>query len=445
MKIPVPLLLAAFLAAAVPAAAYGQGPGEALTEETQEAGETQAEETQSGETETGGSQAQEETQAGEAQAAEAGETQEAGETAESGASSAEVPAEEAEAEASKVLADNVLSYDEVRAAIHNGSPSLTQALARFNTRIETYTNARDRLKFEQADAYGDYKTAYKDGDADADALKAEYKVFKNAAHMYKRMYDNMTSWSSMATYRQMERQLTVAAQSLMISYESLRHQEAAMRKAEELYGKRLGFIKTKRAAGLATDAEVTGAEAQYLSAQAELGTVRANLADVYASLCYAVGRENDGSLVIAEITPPEGDVTASMDLAADTVKAVGNNSTLISRRHANRGSATTTTQLRMRTNAEGEQKMAAKMRQLYEDVLQKQGELGTAGTAHAAAAREWQNAQLKYSAGLTDLGTYLEAEMAWLNGEAAYKAAELAYTQAVDTYRWAVEGVANLD
>ncbi len=430
MKIRSWLLLAAFLAACSPAAAYAQGPGDAPAA----AGGT-------GETvETGGAQTTE-PQTGETVQAEAAE----GEAQETGASAAEITDEEAAAAAAEVLADNVLSYDEVRTAIHNGSPTLTQALAKFNARVETYTNARDRLRFEQADAYDDYKTAYKDGDGDAAALKAEYAVYRNAAHMYKRMYDNMTSYSSMRTYRQMERQLTVAAQALMLSYESLRHQEAAMRKAEELYGKRYALMQTKRAAGLATDAEVTGAEAQYLSSRVELETVRANMADVYASLCYAVGRENDGSLVIAEITAPVGDVTASMDLAADTVKAVGNNSTLISRRHSNRGSATTTTQVRMRTNAEGEQKMAAKMRQLYEDVLQKQGELETAGTAHAAAAREWQNAQLKYRAGLSDQGTYLEAEMAWLNGEAAYKAAQLALTQAYDTYRWAVEGVANLD
>lgn len=429
------LLLAVFLAAAVPCAAYAKGPGEGLAAagETAAAGEqTELQAGEAGETVTAGEQAAE----AQAETAAAG-TEDNAETAEDGQAD--------DAAAAEVLADNVLSYEEVRTAIHNGSPTLTQALARFNTRVETYTNARDRLKFEQADAYDDYKKAYKDEAGDADALKAEYKVYKNAAHMYKRMYDNMTSYSSMATYRQMERQLTVAAQSLMISYESLRHQEAAMRKAEELYGKRYALMQTKRAAGLATAAEVTGAEAQHLSALTELETVRANMADVYASLCYAVGRENDGSLVIAEITAPEGDVTASMDLAADTVKAVGNNSTLISRRHSNRGSATTTTQLRMRTNAEGEQKMAAKMRQLYENVLQKQGELQTAETAHAAAAREWQNAQLKYSAGLTDQGAHLEAEMAWLNGEAAYKAAQLALTQAYDTYRWAVEGVANLD
>lgn len=429
MKIRSWLLLAAFLAAFPPAAAYAQGPGDALAA-AGSAGET----AEAGAVESAG-----EPQAGETAEAADGEAQEAG------ASSAEITDAEAAAAAAEVLADNVLSYDEVRTAIHNGSPTLTQALAKFNARIETYTNARDRLKFEQADAYDDYKTAYKDRAEDAAALKTEYAVYRNAAHMYKRMYDNMTSYSSMRTYRQMERQLTVAAQALMLSYESLRHQEAAMRKAEELYGKRYALMQTKRAAGLATDAEVTGAEAQYLSSRVELETVLANMADVYASLCYAVGRENDGSLVIAEITAPEGEVTASMDLAADTVKAVGNNSTLISRRHSNRGSATTTTQVRMRTNAEGEQKMAAKMRQLYEDVLQKQGELETAGTAHAAAAREWQNAQLKYSAGLSDQGAYLEAEMAWLNGEAAYKAAQLALTQAYDTYRWAVEGVANLD
>ena len=263
--------------------------------------------------------------------------------------------------------------------------------------------------------------------------------------MYRKMYENMTDYASQRSLRQVERQMTVAAQSLMISYESLRHQRDTLQKETELRRRQKDLAETKRAAGLVPDTAVLEAEASLLSAESRLSTAEDNLRSVYRNLCYMVGRPDDGSLVIEELPAPDPGRVSEMNLEVDTWKAIGNNTTLISQRRQNGGSSTKKTAVRLRTNAEGEQKLTAKMASLYEAVLQKQQEYNSAKTAWEKAQETKRVADLKASAGLTGAEEQLTAEMDFTSAEASFKAAELAFLQALDTYDWAVTGIVSLD
>lgn len=82
-----------------------------------------------------------------------------------------------------------------------------------------------------------------------------------------------------------------------------------------------------------------------------------------------------------------------------------------------------------------------RMKQLYEDVLLKKSELLTAQIAFQKAQGQKQNADVKYNAGLLNQEEYLTEEMNYISQTASYKAADLAFTQAADTYGWAVMGI----
>ena len=79
--------------------------------------------------------------------------------------------------------------------------------------------------------------------------------------------------------------------------------------------------------------------------------------------------------------------------------------------------------------------------QLYENVLLKKSELQAAQTAFRKAEGQKKNADIKYSAGLLSQEEYLTEEMNYISQTASYKAADLAFTQAADTYGWAVMGI----
>ena len=52
---------------------------------------------------------------------------------------------------------------------------------------------------------------------------------------------------------------------------------------------------------------------------------------------------------------------------------------------------------------------------------------------------------LKYQMGMLGRLEYLQLKMAYLQQKAALKTAQLNLTQAMENYRWAVEGLADVD
>ncbi len=353
------------------------------------------------------------------------------------------PETEAAAAAPSVLDDHILEYGELSEAIQEGNPTMLAALKSYSDRLAQYEKARDELKFRRVAVYDDLQTAKAQDSEEESSLETEYLTLKSAGSRYSTMVDNMKETKSTASLKRTEQSMVMAAQALMISYESLKHQESTMAKAAELYETGYSLAQTRRQAGLASDADVLSAQSRLLTAQVSLSNARENLAEVYASLCYMVGQPADGTLVIAPLPAPDESRIGSIDLAADTWKAIGNNQQLISERHTKNGS-TAHTDIRQMTIAQGEDQMTAKMKELYDAVLQKQNALRTAEITLQKGQREKQNADLKYSAGLMNRETYLKEEQTWLDRSASYEAAKLALTNALDTYDWAVEGFATL-
>lgn len=353
------------------------------------------------------------------------------------------PGEPAAEAAPSVLDDHILEYGELADAVKEGNPTTLAALKSYSDRIDTYQRARDELKFHKVAVYDDLKTAHENDAPEEGPLEAEYKILKSASARYHDMIENMQTVTSTASLRRTERSMVIAAQALMISHESLKHQERTMTKAAELYETALSFAQIRRQAGLASDVDVLTAQNRLLTARSALANVQENLAEVYANLCYMVGQPADGSLAIAPLPAPDESRISGMDLAADTWKAIGNNQELISERHTKNGS-TAHTDVRQMTIAQGEDKMTAKTQELYDAVLQKQSALRTAELTLQKGQREKQNADLKYSAGLLDREAYLKEEQTWLERTASLDAARLALAEAMDDYDWAVLGFVSL-
>ena len=338
------------------------------------------------------------------------------------------------------LQDNQLEYSELYTLISRYNPTIEQSLLNFNESLDTYADAWSELKFGQSSALTDKQNAKRDGDTENYVYYLqEEAVYKSASTMYKKMYDSMKKASD-KSIRSMTRQLTVASQSLMMSYETLSLQKNTLEKQVEVYEKALSLEKTKQAAGLSTAADVLEKENQLLSAKSSLSSLEESLNSTYSSLCLMVGRDTDSGLVISEIPAADLSRADSMDLEADTKKAIGNNSSLIS----SRSTKATSTAAKNNRNAsveEGEQNLTIQMKQLYENVLLKKSELQAAQTAYQKAQGEKQNADIKYKAGLINQEEYLTEEMSYISQTASYKAADLAFTQAADTYGWAVMGI----
>lgn len=343
------------------------------------------------------------------------------------------------------LKDNVLEYSELQDMIRSFNPTVQETADSYNRSIKQYEDAWAELKLYQGRAGSDKDDAKDAGDMEQYTYYiSQEQTYKAAASSYYKMMDNMKTASATSSKRQAERQMTVAAQSLMMSYETLRQQRDTLRKMRELYETQYELGAVKNQVGTATAADVLSLKNQVLAAESSLASVESNMESIYNSLCLMVGRETDGSLQIASI--PSADLTRleTMNLEEDTVKAIGNNYTLMSDRHSLKADSTSSFDYKLRTMEDGEQKLTSEMKRLYEEVMLKRDSLQQAGTGYEMARLSKQQADTKYAIGMLSKDEYLMEELDYVQKEADYQAAGLALQQAMDTYDWAVLGIADV-
>ncbi len=82
-----------------------------------------------------------------------------------------------------------------------------------------------------------------------------------------------------------EKQITKAAQSLMITYDSLLKQRNTLEKLQELYAKQYQIAVNKHALGMATDQDVLTAQTNQLSAASSVASLDGGLLKLKPTLC----------------------------------------------------------------------------------------------------------------------------------------------------------------
>ena len=126
-------------------------------------------------------------------------------------------------EQNEKLKDQVLEYSEIQDMIRNYNPSVQEAVSAYNRTLEQYADGWAEMKFGKNSVATDKKNAKDSGDAQQYSYyAAEEAIYQSAAKSYQKMYDSMQSASSTSSQRKIERQMTVATQSLVISYETMR-------------------------------------------------------------------------------------------------------------------------------------------------------------------------------------------------------------------------------
>nr|WP_289707229.1 TolC family protein [Enterocloster clostridioformis] len=348
-------------------------------------------------------------------------------------------------EANARLKDNVLEYGELQDMIRISNPTVLETADSYNRKMQDYEDAWATMKLYQGRADSDKEEAQDSGNMEDYAYYASQEAtYRSAASSYNKMIDSMQTQSGTSSQRQVERQMTIAAQSLMISYETLRQQEDMLMKMYELYETQYNLALVKEQTGMATATEVLDLQNQVLSCQASMAEVRENMDSIYDKLCLMLGRDTDGSFTIAPIPAPDLARIGDMNLETDTVKAIGNNYTLINSRHSMKVDSTSSSIQKLRTMEDGEQKLTVEMKRLYEDVLHKKESLERTQTGYEKASLGRQQADVKYAAGLIGRDEYLMEELQFIQKEGDYKAAQLAQQQAMDTYDWGVLGFADV-
>lgn len=341
------------------------------------------------------------------------------------------------------LRDGIVEYDELGSLIHYGNLSIQQMTETTERMKQNYQEIRDYLKTERDSANGEKQEAKKKNDMESYGEYAALEaVYSSAAKSYNEMIKKLDSHGANKNRLSVEKQLTKAAQSLMISWQSVELQKEYLEKTWELYEAMYENTKLQQSAGLAAESQVSAAYQDWNAVETRLSGIKDSQASICQSLCSLLGA--DDTVTLAKIPPVNTEQLTQMDLEEDIQKAIGNNQDIIAERDK-KSAGTSSVNKKSRTVDELEEKIKIKMKQLYEEINHKKQEYDAAGTGLEGAGIQWNNAQNQYALGMLSCGEYLREELRYVQKKTEFDSADLALLQALEDYNWAVRGVVTLD
>lgn len=344
------------------------------------------------------------------------------------------------------LQDNVLEYDEIPTLVHEYNSVSRQTREDLEKSRQDLLRNADELESHRRKMENMKDTAKEEGDIEGYGnYFGQEAVLNVTAKMMESQAINMLGKKTVAGMQQREDGITQAVQSLMITYDSLAKQRETLSKLQELYDRQYQLTINRKNLGLATDADVLKMQTNQLSALANIQSMDGMLLQMKPQLCTLTGWAADAQPVIASIPAVDMSRMDTMNLEADTNKAIGNNHTLIGQRRSAPGKTNDGTAARMAYIEEGDQKLTIKMKQLYDDVVAKKTAYEAALAGYQSAKRSAEGYERSYQLGMMAETDYLGAQITYYQKKAAYESADSALLLAMETYDWAVKGFTELE
>ena len=339
------------------------------------------------------------------------------------------------------LTDSIIEYEELGSLIHARNQTVQEILGNVEEMREEYREIRDYLRSERDSAHQEKEDAEDEGDMEQYVESASLEIiYKSGIKSYNDAIKRLDKYSMNRDRIILERQLTSAAQSLMISWQSLSHQQEYLEKMDELLYAQYETSQIQAQAGLGTSDTIQAAYHQWAKINHSLVSLKDGRDTIYQNLCLLLGVENDGSMILQEIPPADPRQAEELNLEEDTKKAINNNVDIINERH-NSARGTAAAENKARKTGEMEENVKIQMKQLYETVLQAKTAYDAAAAGLASAEIVWSNSQAQYAMGMLSKAEFLQREAAYMEKKVGFASADLSLFQALQAYEWAVKGV----
>lgn len=348
------------------------------------------------------------------------------------------------------LRDNVLEYEE-----------LEDLIAEYNTTVQTnqlelneFKRDYGTTKDDVADKYRDMadeiygSLSYPDSDDPtygyvvASVLSAEIQ----ADNLVKQADDNLEDSEIIyLNYKQAEKTLVTVAETNMVNYQKglLSIQEAEIQTAQAR--KALASAGTNLSVGNGTRLDVLNAQESLMTAERAVESAKTETENVRQKLQVMVGWKYDDTPEIRPVPASDLERIAAMDPQADLEQAKENNYALMvnKKKRANAYSSDTIESLD-KTIADNEQKIGSALVTSYQNVLAAKLAYDQAAAELELEQRNLQSLQVRFQQG-TASQTQIENQQYTVQlKELALQTADLNLFQTMETYDWAVNGLASV-
>ena len=350
------------------------------------------------------------------------------------------------------LRDNVMEYEELADLIHEYNATI------INNRLE-YDDYRGKSNDDLKNAYQDvadhlYDASDKMMDTTDEDQPGYGSVAANAALSRVQAEQNQDTADSMnedgyvkkMEYDRQEASLVKEAQTKMNSYWQKAKQTPALEEAARTAQSQYESMGVKAAQGMATQAELLAAQEKVEAARAAIETNEKEQDALRRELCVMTGWSYDAEPEIREISIPGIEEVDRIDLAADKEKAQETNYSQAANerrlKHTGNGNQF---DVMVRKVESGLQHIEADVEARYKQLKQAQSDYIQAEGEYQVEARSAQAAERRYQLGAISKNEYLQQQGGLASKESARDIAGLKFRQALEDYRWAVNGLAQTE
>ena len=352
------------------------------------------------------------------------------------------------------LNDQTIEFDELSDLVRHFNPDLQNTVDSINSSVENVEyiygemrgietkNDIENLE-EQAKALKNSGLTNEDGIPMYMVLEGTIKSLKTSADSMQRTLKKLRQPNSKVnfTITQVSRQYEYYADQIMIGYNNAAANRALLQKAAELSNSAYEAQQLGQRIGTATQTDVLSAQKEVLSAQASVLSLDNTIDGLRRSLGLMTGYAADAVPEIGGLPELDMQEITSLDLEADTAKAIGNNYNLINLRRASSDKTTTGMKNKEDSVSEGEQGVAVTMQAYYQDVKQAKMAYDAACTTYDKAVLDKGKAERSFQMKMLSKITYLQSQMGYLQAEGGKQSAYSTLYQSYTTYQWAVKGI----
>ena len=343
------------------------------------------------------------------------------------------------------LRDNTIEYDELEGLIQE-----------YNATVQTNNLDLAEFKRKYGDTKDDVSSKYRDmadeiyssityPDSDEMTYGMMVGSVVQAKNMEQQADDNLQDSEIVyLNYKSAEKTLVTVAQSNMISYEkdqlALKQAELAKRQAEIA----LTSTQTHASLGMSTEGDVLNAKESIQNADRNVESSKAAIENVRQKLQVMLGWKYNDTPEITEVPASDMSRIAAMDPAADKDQALENNYTLkVNKKKLANATSDNTKESLQKTIEDNERKIGSALVTNYQNVLTAKLAYDQAEANLELAKRNLNSLQLQFAQGKASRNQLENQQITVENAELSLKTADLTLFQTMETYDWAVNGLAS--
>ncbi|MEW4411006.1 hypothetical protein [Clostridium sp. AN503] len=347
------------------------------------------------------------------------------------------------------LRDDVIEYDELEDLIGEYNTTVQTNQLDLNEFRKKYGSTKEDVSQKYRDMADEIYSSIEYPDSDdpmygyvvPSVLAAEVQ----AKNMEKQADDNLEDadiiyWN----YKQAEKTLVTLAQTNMISYEKNQLELQQARIAKQQAELALTSAQTRLSNGTGTQVDVLNAQETLQNADRAITSTQTSIDTVRQKLQVMLGWRYDAAPEIREVPASDFSRIDQMDPQADLEKAIENNYTVIvnKKKVANAESSDTVNTLN-KTIEDNQRKISSALTTNYQNVLSAKLAYDQAVAELDLENRNLQTIQTQYQQGTASKNQLDNQQYTVQNKQLAVKVADLNLFQTMETYDWAVNGLAS--